>query len=361
MSKHVLILGATGVVGNAALEHFVGQGVRVTAVSRRVPECAAGEFTHLSLDLLDTTACANAFARLRDVTHVVYAALFEKPGLIAGWQDQDQMQTNLLMLRNLLEPLVKAATELRHITLLQGTKAYGAHVHPIEVPAREDSPRDAHENFYWLQEDLLKEVANASPSGFDWTILRPQIVYGYSYGTAMNLIPILGVYGALCAAAGEPLHFPGGADVVQEAVDADLLAQVIHWAGSAPGAGNQVFNVTNGDVYHWRSLWPAIAQMLRVPVGEDRPRSLAQWLPTQAAAWTDLVQRHQLRDLSLNQILGESHHYADAIMGYGATGWQRPALLSTVKLRAAGFTQVTDTEAMFAKWFNLFRSRHIFP
>jgi len=39
------------------------------------------------------------------VSHLVYTAVFEKPGLIAGWTDDDQMQPNLAMLRNLLEPL----------------------------------------------------------------------------------------------------------------------------------------------------------------------------------------------------------------------------------------------------------------
>ena len=39
------------------------------------------------------------------VTHVVYAAVYEKPGLIAGWRDQEQMDTNLAMLRNLMYQL----------------------------------------------------------------------------------------------------------------------------------------------------------------------------------------------------------------------------------------------------------------
>ena len=90
---------------------------------------------------------------MRDVTHVVYAALFEKPGLIRGWREHDQMETNRVMLANLFEPLQAAARGLQHVTLLQGTKAYGAHVAPIAIPAKERQPRHAHENFYWLQED----------------------------------------------------------------------------------------------------------------------------------------------------------------------------------------------------------------
>ena len=104
-----------------------------------------------------------------DVTHVVYAALFEKPGLLPGWFERDQMETNQLMLRNLLDPLLGVAAGLEHVTLLQGTKAYGAHVEPMAVPGRERNPRHEHENFYWLQEDDLRrrqegQRVGASPS-----------------------------------------------------------------------------------------------------------------------------------------------------------------------------------------------------
>ncbi len=71
------------------------------------------------------------------MTHVVYAALYERPGLIAGWRDAEQIAVNDRMLRNLMDPLEKAARGLAHVCLLQGTKAYGVHVRPMKFPARE--------------------------------------------------------------------------------------------------------------------------------------------------------------------------------------------------------------------------------
>src|SRR5262249_46839722 len=79
-------------------------------------------------------------------------------------------------------------TSLRHVTLLQGTKAYGSHLHPICIPARERTPRDPHDNFYWLQEDFLTE--QAAEHDFAWTILRPQSVFGGACGVAMNIVPV---------------------------------------------------------------------------------------------------------------------------------------------------------------------------
>src|SRR5271154_5914872 len=95
--KTVLIVGASGVIGAAAVEHFASlPGWRVIGLSRRPPDVPAGtRFEHLTVDLGDATACGRAGERLGEVTHVVYAALYEKPGLVAGWYEQDQMQTNL--------------------------------------------------------------------------------------------------------------------------------------------------------------------------------------------------------------------------------------------------------------------------
>jgi hypothetical protein len=128
------------------------------------------------------------------------------------------------MLRNLFVALERAAPKLERVTLMQGTKAYGVHVRPIAVPAREDRD-EMHEepNFYWLQEGFLKEKQRNE--NWHWTILRPQIIFGESFGSPMNLIPAIGVYGALLKEDGLPLIYPGGAPRLTEAVDADLLAK----------------------------------------------------------------------------------------------------------------------------------------
>ena len=193
--KTVLVAGATGLVGYAALKHFSAvPDTQVVALSRRAPPGFVGR--HLALDLTDATACQKAAKTLREVTHLVYAALFELPGLVEGWRDDRQIETNDRMLRNLLGPLLRAAPGLRHVTLLQGTKAYGVHVRPLAVPAREGrSEMREQPNFYWAQEDYLRSVQ----AGRDWhfSILRPVLVVGEAIGGAMNLIPALGAHAAV--------------------------------------------------------------------------------------------------------------------------------------------------------------------
>jgi NAD(P)-dependent dehydrogenase (short-subunit alcohol dehydrogenase family) len=57
MSKKVLVAGASGVVGAAAVEAFLREGWEVVALSRRAPEVAGSQaFTHLAVDLQDAAA-----------------------------------------------------------------------------------------------------------------------------------------------------------------------------------------------------------------------------------------------------------------------------------------------------------------
>ena len=354
--KTVLVAGATGLVGYAALKHFTqAPDIDVIAVSRRRPPGVV--VRHLALDLTNPAACREAAEALRDVTHLVYAALFELPGLVEGWRDDQQIATNDRMLRNLLGPLIFANPKLRHVTLLQGTKAYGVHVRPLAVPAREGrSEMREQPNFYWAQENYLR----AAQAGRDWTftILRPVLIVGEAIGGAMNLIPALGAHAAVMRERGPILPYPGGAERVSQAVDADLLARAIDWSGEAPAARNETFNITNGDVFSWPNIWPAIAEAVGMRPGPDEP-FLLQSLGR--ADWDRVRQRFGLLSPALTDFVGLSLEYADYQMRYGHTEPGPPAIVSTIKIAQAGFHEVLDTELMFRRWFKVFQQKRLLP
>lgn len=362
MTRTALIVGATGVVGQACLRHFAGlQGWKAIGVARRAIALPAGA-TSLQLDLQDGAACQAALGARDDITHVVYAAVYEQPGgLVGGWRDQEQMRINLAMLRHVIEPLDRPGGPLRHVTIMQGGKAYGVHIHPqIAVPARERWPRDAHENFYWLQEDFLRE--RQARADWHFTIMRPRIVFGDAMGSHMNPIPAIGVYAWLRHEQGLPLAYPGGPARVNQAIDADLIAQACAWAAESPQARNETFNLDNGDVFVWQNVWPAIADALGMPVCDPEPQSLAALLPTQQAAWERIVDKYQLaapRDLAA--FIGQGAAYADFQMNHGKTGPLPPVIMSSVKIRQAGFPACIDTEDMFHKWFSRLQERRLLP
>ena len=363
MSKTVVIAGASGVVGQSALNHYLEQGWNVVALSRRQPMTLSDRpFRHLPVDLRDADATRSALESVGPVDQLVYSALYEKPGLIAGWREADQMDTNRAMLANTVEALTQSG--LGHVVLLQGTKAYGVHVMPLRIPAKESQPRVQHENFYWLQEDYLS--AAAREKDFSYTIFRPQFVIGDAIGSAMNLVALIGIYGSICAREGRPFGYPGGASYVAEATDARLLAKAFLWSESAAAARDETFNITNGDVFEWRDMWPALGQALGATPGPDDPTSMAEFLPAHESTWRDLIREHDLRDLPMAAYLGESHHYADYAFGYDSRDrtsdhGTAPAFVSSVKLRRAGLVDVYDTQESFIEWFDIMRRLGILP
>ena len=342
----VLVAGASGLVGFAAVRHFAGLADwDVVGVSRRIPDGLDGADL-VSVDLQDRARCAEVFGRMHDVTHLVYAALYEKPGVVQGWRERDQMETNLRMLDHLFEPLAAAARGLQHVSLLQGTKAYGAHIEPFPVPARERWPRHPHENFYWLQEDYLRDRQHGKD--WRWTIFRPQLVFGEALKGNLNVLPAICVYAALRKEAGQPLSFPGGPAPVFEAVDADLQARALAWAATSPDAAHQTFNLTNGDVFVWQHVWPVIADALGMEVGPPEPCCLTREMPARDAEWAAIVDKYGLRSpRRMLDFVGGSFELTDLTFAYGAESAPPPILVSTVKIRQAGFHDCLDTEDMF--------------
>jgi nucleoside-diphosphate-sugar epimerase len=356
--KKVLITGASGLLGVAAIEKFLAAGWEVVGVSRRKPELPSGRnIDFLSVDLRDQEKTRAAFEPLTDVTHIAYTALHEKPELVAGWSSKDQIDTNNAMLRNVVEPIVRTASNFQHVSILQGTKVYGVHLHPIPIPARERDARKDHPNFFFDQEAYVGEMG--AKHGFNYTALRPQLITGPTPG-ALNVLPAIGVYAAIRRERGEPFGFPGGPSFVWEAADADLVADVAVWAAQSPQAANEAFNITNGDVFEWRNVWPGIAETLGAKAGPDTPMSVTAYIAENADIWDKIVAKYGLRSRSLRELVGQGDQHADFAFAYGAPAGPR-AFVSTVKLRQAGFTKTIDTEVSFRNALQSLIDRKLLP
>jgi nucleoside-diphosphate-sugar epimerase len=359
MRNKVLVAGASGLIGAAAIESFLSADWDVVGVSRRKPELPSGrDFRFIPVDLRDEKAARQALSPLGDVTHVAYAATYENADdLISGWSNAAQIEANDAMLRNVVEPLVSGKSALKHVSILQGTKAYGVHLHPIAIPARESETRDNHPNFFLDQQDYVRDAS--AKHGFAYTALRPQLVTGKTPG-ALNVLPAIGVYAAIRREKGEAFGFPGGPSFVWEAADADLVGQVMAWAAQAPEAANQTFNITNGDVFEWRSVWPAMAKTLGVELGSDKPTSLAVYIRKNADVWSKIVGKCGLASGDLRSFVGQGDQHADFAFAYGAPAGP-VAFVSTVKLRKAGFNAAIDTQEAFTTALQSFIDRKLLP
>jgi nucleoside-diphosphate-sugar epimerase len=343
----VLVAGDAGLIGSYAAREYAKLGWPVRGVSRRSIEGATWD--HLTVDLLDPAAAREQLAAAADTTHLVFAAYLERA------TDRQAIEVNTALLRNTLDALQALNAPLRHVTLYQGGKAYGHHLGFFNTPAKESDPRLIAPHFYYAQEDLLRSLA--AERGFAFTALRPEGVTGYATGNPMNLLMVIAVYAAICKELGLPMRFPGSRaayDVLYQTTDAELLGRATVWAGSADDAAGQVFNVTNGDQFRWRQLWPTFAKHFGMEYAEPQPTPLAEAMPQRADVWQRLVARHGLQETPFDKLVGWGvgdflfHHEADNIT-------------STVKIRQAGFADCLDTEQRLLELFDQLVEQKVIP
>jgi nucleoside-diphosphate-sugar epimerase len=354
--KTILIAGALGIVGRSAVEHFAAlPDWDVIALSRRAPDFEV-DATWLSVDLRDRRDCEAKLGDLSAVTHIAHAAVFEKPDVTRGWAEADHAATNLEMLRNLVEVVESASPNLGHITLMQGTKAYGGHLGPFKMPARETDARSMGPNFYHDQMDWLAE--HGAGKDWAWTILRPQLVCGIAVGSPLNIVSAIGAFAAISRESGIPLRFPGGPERIGEATDARLIAQAMEWVGTTAIARDQIYNITNGDVYIWQHLWPRVADLFNMEHAAPQPMSLNRVMPQNADVWDRVVTRHGLLPYALDQIV-PAWSFADFLFGHGQR--PNPHHMSTIKIRQHGFQACIDTEELILELLREMQDRRLLP
>lgn len=348
-AKTVLVTGALGVTGRAAAEHFSkAAGTTVYGVSRR-PVAGLENVKPVSADLLNAADTRTKLGPLKNVTHVVFGAYVEKD------TPTERSSVNVALLRNLMDVVEDAAPNLRHVTIYQGGKAYGADLGPFKTPAREDDPRLMPPNFYYDQEDHLRQRQR----GQRWTfsILRPEAVCGYAVGNPMNLLTVIAVYAAISKELGLPLRFPGteaAYRALYQLTSAGILARATAWAGETNAAENQIFNITNGDYFRWQFMWPRIARMFEMDVADPVPMPLAVYMADKGELWAEMTRKYQLQSTPYAQVT--SWKFGDFIFNSGFDN-----ITSTIKARNAGFHDCIDTEDMFSTLFHELRQKHVIP
>ena len=353
MKRTAIVVGSLGVIGRYVVDRLLRDGDwEVVGLSRRFAPERPG-YRHLRVDLLDKDACNAALESLDTTTHVFYAAFQAASGAAAGFASN--IAPNRDMLANAVSALDGASRHLERVVLVTGTKYYGTHLGPLKTPMRESDPRHLPPNYYFDQIDWLAGYQHGRR--WTWTELRPQTVCGFAPGTAMSILPAIAVYAAVSRALALPLRFPGKAGAwrsIYQVTESTQIADAAAWAALEPRCANEAFNITNGDCFRWCHLWPRIAEVFEMPMGEPQPIALTVQMADKAELWRDLRERHGLVDIDWAELV--AWPFADYVFG---TDWD--VLSDLTKSRLAGFNQVIDTEEMFVRLLRRFREQRIVP
>ena len=366
-ARTALVAGATGIAGAALVDLLVREGWKVLALSRKglpSPEApaaaqAAGSdagpgVVSVAADLTSAESLASALKDLHP-THVFFTSWSRQE------TEAENIAVNSAMVANLLNALDHAPLE--HVALMTGLKhymgpfeAYGEGAMP-DTPFSEDEPRLPVDNFYYAQEDEL--MAAAARQGFAWSVHRAHTVIGFAVGNAMNMGQTLAAQATLCRELNLPFTFPGSEtqwNSVTDMTDAGLLAEHMLWAATDRNTANEAYNVVNGDVFRWRSLWPRLAKWFGVePAGFDTaPRPLQEQMGGMNAEWEKLAAEHGLAEPDLIRLASWWHTDADL-------GRKMEVLTDMSKSRLAGFTGYRRTEDAFTELFERLRVERLIP
>jgi len=348
--KSALVVGGNGIVGKNLTQYLCETNeweVFVTSRSGLHYETSAH---FIPLDLSAANVEEQMGDTLNGITHVFFAAYTER-------QDPyEQSEANGRLMKNLVLAIQKKATNLQRVLFIQGGKAYGAHLGYYKTPAYESDPRTITPNFYYDQEDFLREESRDRK--WSWTSIRPDIVIGVTIGNPMNLANLIAVYANLCKEEGIPMRFPGSQQAYQALVNVTgvkVLAKAMDWAANAGQAVDEIFNVTNGDVFRWSQLWPRFGEYFGVEVAEPQRFSLQEYMPGKKQLWAQMTVKYGLKPYELDRLV--QWGFGDFIFNVESDAFQ-----DVNKARRAGFHEMNgDSLGVFLETFRQLKAEKIIP
>lgn len=365
--KVAFVTGGNGITGGAIIEHLANttdasQFNRIITTSRspfklnvsdsRV-EFVALDFTQSHETLVDLMrdVCS-------EVTHAYFSSYVHK-------DDFPELNTaNAGLFQNFLNALVATAPKLQNVTLQTGGKHYNVHLAPVPSPAREEEPRrgSPEQNFYFLQEDALFSLQK--DSSWSWNVIRPEAIIGTTpKPNGMNSALTYALYILTCKKLGQKPEMPTNQiywDGYDDCSYAPLIADATVWVSTKPSCANQAFNVTNGDYFCWRYMWPRLCTYFGAETSSDRrfekpglelgvpflDVSLSEWAtPEKQEAWEQLCNESGCPEAKATWAAG-TWQYQDWVFG---RTWS--ATLSMSKLRKFGYTGYVDSFEAFVKTF----------
>lgn len=311
-----LITGANGISGNAILEYLVKhtnkqQWNKIIVTSRSPFKTTVSDdrVTFVALDFAKSVdEIASGMKQLcGSVTHAYFCSYVHKDDFV------ELNAANKALFENFLSALQQVASKLQNVTLQTGGKYYNVHLRPVPSPAREEEPRQSGiDNFYFPQEDFL--ASEQQGKSWSWNVIRPEAIVGATAKpNGMNEALTIALYLLVNRKLGSDAPMPTNQRYWEGTDDvsyAPLIADLTIYASTSQQCANQAFNVTNGDYFCWKYMWPRLAAYFGAKASSDQvfekayPRegdvqlnvSFAEWAKDKRPVWDKICDEAGLPD-----------------------------------------------------------------
>lgn len=397
-----VVCGANGISGFNTVRALLDSPDRwatIYTLSRRplsekqlslIPSALQDRIEHIPVDLSDSPEkIAGDFAEAGVRPDYVFYYTYAQPSSdgesgMDPKMAQKLFDANVPLFRTFLKALEIVHIEPKRILLQTGGKNYGMHIGRVRTPLVESDPQPRHlsNNFYYAQEDDLKEFCSRHSTG--WNVVRPAGVIGASPNSPLNTFWPFAIYAAIQARKDEPLEFGGTFESWQFEAGhstARLSGYLSEWAVLEEKCVDQAFNAMDGGLLSWDRFFSELARWFGVskgvvppkvddefttaislaggeqaplgygpPLGLDLKFSLAEWLKesNNKAVWEEIIADS---DVTANP-------FADGTAGQmmGDFAYIRFGTLSMNKARLYGFSGFVDTcESIFESFVDMER------
>ena len=123
---------------------------------------------------------------------------------------------------------------------------------------------------------------------------------------------------------------------------------------TTPTCAGQPFNITNGDIFRWANMWPAIADYFEMDLAPPQQINLRQMMADKAGLWAELTQQHGLKQIPFAQLV--SWNYGDFVFTP-----EFDVISSMTKAGGMGFMTWLILKEMFLMLFDELRDSDVIP